>query len=186
MTRREQYLERRRRYTHRRELMYQRGHNFIYVPPSPGHPNGQWLRNGRETPIWSGPNLQGSDRVKRGPKPDNPNFGVIEGLHFEVTDPARGVPPIARWIGATAAGFAAALPSKQRLPGIRYHNRRVHYVGRKPDRMNGFQRRCWGAAVFAKLNEYFPDWDPLHGRPNYADFLGGWVFTGPFRPTPGP
>jgi len=184
VTRREQYLERQRRYKRRAEQMYRRGHAYLYLPPSLGHPNGQHLRNGRSTPLWTSGVKQLPDKVKRGPSPDDPVFPFVEGTHFTVSAPSYRVPTIVKWVGFMAASFAAMLPSKQRTSLARHHCRRVNYVGHKPDRMNGFQRSCWGAAYHAYSDGWFPAWDPLQRRPNEADFIGGWIYSGPFPQTP--
>jgi len=124
------------------------------------------------------------DRVKHGPKPRAALFGLISGVHYQVTPAARRVYPHPKFIGGMAAAIADALPSKQRRQAIRYHTRRVIRIGHKPNRMNGFQRSCWGAAYHAYSDGYFPDWDPLQRHPNFEEFLLGDVYSGPFPQTP--
>jgi len=184
MTRREQYHFRRKRYQRRAQGMYKMGFIYVRTLPVPGMPFYTTHRIGRKTPLWSTGVKQRPMQIKHPPKHLFPEIGVVIGNHAEIVPAKQHVPPIARWIGLSAAAVADALPSHQRVSAINYHGRRINRVPHKPDRMNGFQRSCWGAAHVAYSQGYFPDWDPLQRHPTFAEFELGDVYSGPFPQTP--
>lgn len=180
-----EFLIQQERFIRRREKMYRRGwlYELQFVPP--GHPFPSWVRIGRGTPLWSG--------GRQTKKAMSPEAKHIQLLPWAILNPGGWT---LRRIGARKTPVPDIHPFGQnggngpgtkhlRLPQVGYHRRRVKRVGHKPDRMNGFQRKCWGAAYFAYVEGYFPDWDPLQGRPNLADFLAGDPgVSGIFRQTP--
>ena len=165
--------------------MYTLGWDYFLEFPNPSHPfTALWKRVARETPMWGSGEKQMPDRVKRGPKPGVPLLGIVGGLHYTVSEAKQHIPPIMKFVGTLAASAAEGLPSHGRIGVVNYYQKPVERVGHKPDRMNGFQRSCWGAATHAHLNGYFPHWDPLHRHPDETDFLNGEMYTGPFPQTP--
>jgi len=184
VTRREQYHQRRQRYQRRANRMYRTGFIYTRVDPAPGHPHYEVHRIGRKTPLWNSGGKQQPLQLKHPPKHLFQEIGVVFGNNAEIVPAKHRKPPIARWIGLAAAEVLANLPSHQRRSAINYQGRRLKRVPHKPDRMKGYQRIAWAAGLHAMQEGYFPDWDSLHRHPNYADFLGGWVYPGPFPPVP--
>jgi hypothetical protein len=187
MTRRQQFLFRRRRFKKRLERMYRRGWawEFIGLPNSRGYE--YWSRTERTTELWHGAKQMATrtsaptPRVQLLPPSSNPVVGyeVFRENAFNVPH-VRALPP---W-NAVMESF---LPSHLREGLYGFHRRRVFRCGHKPGRMNGFQRRCWGAGYRAYWADgFFPSWDPLERRPNESDILAGaGYYEGPFPPVPG-
>lgn len=185
MTRRQQFIERQERFQRRRENMYNRGwhHEFIDVPNDRGYP--YWQRTTRAVALWFGPKQMptrtgpGIPRVFLDVAPLGPP------ITFTISEPARATPPHVTLTGFWGNYVHFVLEYNLRLHFVWYHRRRMRRIGHKPERMNGFQRRCWGAAFQAYSNGVFPDWDPLHRHPNQADIDNGDPsYDGPFPQTP--
>jgi len=51
------------------------------------------------------------------------------------------------------------------------HKRRRMYIGRKPGRLTGAQRKLWCSALIHFLEGYWPDWDPLTRSPSETEVL---------------
>jgi len=100
-------------------------------------------------------------------------------------DVSPGNPPHVALTGPFWGGTFTARPGHARGEIIGYHKRRVLYFGHRPWRMNGFERKCWGAAKVAYTEGYFPDWDPLERHPTLDDLdHGADGYSGPFPQTP--
>jgi hypothetical protein len=166
--------------------MWAGGKHYHQVPKNPPFDMTLvWRHNGRRTPIRHlvimGPLKLIKSHLRSWPVPAQI---VIPPLTFTI-DPAGYHQPPRPHITGYWRTFVDA--RKRHFNGeiLGFQHRRVHVVGHKPDRMNGFQRSCWGAASFAWLQGYFPDWDPLLRRPNEQDILDGEPFyAGPFPQTP--
>ena len=185
MTRRQQFNLRRAKYGRKLQAMYRRGHAYTYIPPSFAYPYGQHLRAGRSTPIWHAGAKQLTDRVKHGPKPYTPGLPFPLPFTFAVSPIGYKLVPHVSLTGAAAAARDAQPNRHLNQAAVGYHGRRRFYIGKKPDRMNGFQRKCWGAAHVAYSQGYFPDWDPLGRHPTESDVaLGAPSYAGPFPQTP--
>lgn len=185
VTRREQYTRRQERYLRRRNKMYKRGWNGVRVPAVDYPHSLNWHHTDRATPLWNGP-LQTPLRIagQRGHGPIGPNsVGVF--TDYVVSPASLAHPPHVTFTGSFRLIFPLTGTKRQRLAAIGYHRRRVHAVGHKPDRMNGIERATWGAGYFCVSTGYFPEWDPLHRRPNEQDVLNGApLYDGPFPQTP--
>ena len=186
MTRREQFIKRQNRYRRRRERMYALGFQFEFIGPTNPFGGKWWRRTGRVTPLWGGP-LQYRGRLAglQGTGPLTPPIDLAP-LTYHVTDARQTHWPYVSWTGFARVYFPLAGPRKQRRMFIGFQRRRLHAIGHKPDRMNGFQRKCWGAAYLAYSNGSFPEWDPLQRHPTDADLDNGDPpYSGPFPTTPG-
>lgn len=185
MTRRQQWCKRQNIYRIRRKKMYDRGWKFKTVMLMTPFPHMARVHDGRKTPLWNGDKQKPLDLAQgslHGPYPILPlPFGVtyvntFDGPHK--TPHARSTGP---WRGA----LVALEPTHLQTMYWGFQRKRLKWVGRKPDRMNGFQRSCRGAAWRAYSEGYFPDWDPLHRHPTIADIeAGAGFYAGPFPQTP--
>lgn len=185
MTRREQFIIRQARYLARRNAMYNRGWKWktatsVSLPHRPVR-----VTDGRKTPLWNGPKqYRGYVNAPEGYGPILPIASA--GLFVWHLIPAtHGNPPHVAFDGFYGTYFGPPGNKRLKYAQIGYHRRRVKYVGRKPDRMNGFQRKCWGAGWIAMNEGYFPDWDPLARHPTLAELeAGADPYSGPYPQTP--
>lgn len=184
MTRRERYLERRRRYMQRRRRAAASGWAWELVfGGTPGH--WYWVRQTRKHKLTS-PGKQSSQDVSSNSYDNNAGEGVVNvpTPTFEVSEVGRNKPPHVKLTG----GWGTYWSTRSWRPHealIGYHRRRVDYYGHRPWRMNGEQRKIWGAGYFAYNNGYFPDWDPLERHPTEQEVLDGAdPYLGPFPQTP--
>lgn len=185
MTRYATFIKRRRKYLRRRHYMHQRGWQQELRPGiAPPHTM-HWFNVERVTPLWGG-NLQ------RGPDVRDHEGGdwLLTALFFPpatftLSEIGPGKPPHVTLTGFWRARADLRAPRWERFGVVGYHNRRVHYVGHKPDRMNGRERKIFGAGYFCYTTGYFPEWDPLQRHPNEQDVLNGSpLYDGPFPQTP--
>ncbi len=185
MTRRAQFEARQKRYLARRKLMYDRGWKTHYVMSVSLPHRIVKTTDGRRTPLWNGAKQRPLALVKSaGHGAELPELAFF-GFTYITTPAGPRRPPHVAFTGFAGTYFGPPGTKRQKYALIGYHRRRVKWVGRKPDRMNGFQRSCWGAAWLAYSEGVFPDWDPLHRHPNQSDIDGGAAFySGPFPMTP--
>lgn len=187
MTRRQQWVQRQLKYKQRRDRMYQRGWAFVLSPSEtlPGAPLTPH-HAGRRTPLWNG-GKQLPLRIKtRGGKVILTPVIEFPPVTFTLSAVGPKHPGHVTFTGLWRAIVDSAPSRHLHRAYIRYHLRGVKYVGHKPDRMNGYQRKCWGAARVAYFEGYFPEWDPLSRHPTEADIIAGAdPYGGPFPQTPG-
>lgn len=185
MTRRQQYTARQQKYARRRRLMYRRGWKFKDAVTATVPHHATRHHDGRKTPLWNGPKQKPLLLVKSAGHGPLLPYVVDLGIPWHEIAAQQHVPPHVALDGFLATYLGPPGNKRQKFALIGYHRRRVNYVGRKPDRMTGYQRSCWGAMYFCYNNGYFPDWDPLGGHPNEADILAGAdTYVGPWRPYP--
>lgn len=101
-----------------------------------------------------------------------PRLKDIPGV-LEVTGWEEGHPPHAKVIFEYPVWWVPGAGTRRALAYHGGHQRRRMYVGHKPGRLNGYQRRCWGAALVRFRTGAFPDNDPLQRRPNESDIAAG-------------
>lgn len=184
MTRYDRFLKMRARYLRRAKRLRSGGWITQLLPS--GHGNPYWRRMTRRYDTQRG-ELQdrpffAADQQKLPPTP-SPVFGVFT---YEVIKPRKGIFPVVRWTGFLRTHLDTHPQDHPEWGVILYHRRRVPKRGRKAVRMNGFQRKCWGAAWIGYSSGYFPMWDPLQRHPNESEMDEFEPYGGPFPPTPPP
>jgi hypothetical protein len=184
-TRRGRYLQRRERYLRRARRAEHSGWTWATLPgvtvPYLTH-----VRTGRKHRLTSPGPTHGQDvsSAAYDATPYPPDL-FSPPVTFTLLPATNLRPPHVHLTGSWRH-YVDTKPGHLRRALIGYHRRRTMYWGHRPWRMNGFQRKCWGAAYVAYSNGYFPDWDPLGRHPTLDEVdAGADPYFGPFPQTPG-
>lgn len=184
MTRRERYLLRRAKYLRRARRAERSGYTWG-IGPGTLVPYPTQQRTGRKHRLTS-PGKQHVQDVssKSYEAVLDPASAFFPPITFSQSDAGRGKPPHVAFVGFWRTFTDTRIPH-MRFSQIGFHRRRVLYYGHRPWRMNGFERKCWGAAKNAYFEGWFPDWDPLGRHPTLDEVDGGAdPYSGPFPQTP--
>lgn len=183
-TRRERYLQRRERYIRRARRAEHSGWTWGI---GPGHlvwyPTRQ--RTGRKHRLYSPGQMHVQGVSSKSYDATLYPLDVWSpAVTFTLIDAEQHKPPHVHLTGFWRT-FADTHPGHLRRAQLGYHRRRVGYMPHRPWRMNGHERKCWGAAHVAYSEGYFPDWDPLQRHPTLDEVdAGAPPYSGAFPQTP--
>lgn len=137
-----------------------------YSPGNKGDANGWHHTSGPY--VFAGDGSQQQPLHKLLKKPRSGANAVDPYYAFDVTPAHYRVPPSVHF----KIHHDEWNTSHQKYNIINFFNRTQAYRGHKLDRMNGFQRKCWFAVVWANTYRLYisgisewPSWDPLHRTP---------------------
>jgi len=164
-TRYGRFVQRQRKYKRRRKKKYNQGKSPTPGHPEYGHHGGKWEWN-------EGEKQTGPDVGSGGKSPQLTRWATFFPETFQITEAKRGNPPHVKIVMPSYVyQYGGVSNASHQLVG--YHNRKVKWIGKKKNKMNGFQRQIWGAGWYARINGVFPDWDPLLRHPTQADKNAG-------------
>lgn len=180
MTRKAQFLARRQKYTNKMIRYMKTKGSSVFVEGT--FPPGVWRKKQEWVVPVTGKQLgkrirQETDAAEPPHLLHSPPFVIVTGGGYG-NPPHQHVDPALTGPGVPGA---AELRSMAAYGG---HQRRRKYIGRKPGRLTGPQRKLYFAALCHFLNGYWPDWDPLTRTPSESqvnlgthppDPDGSWV-----------
>lgn len=185
MTRRQQFLDRQRKYKRRTYRMNRAGYKYELVPLPNPKGVAYWRRAERVVPLWNG-----EKQLPTRTKPPTlkaillPNPDYLGRTYAATVDGLHKTPHI-HAIGFWKEQITDRLPTNWDRAFVGYHRRRVNYVGHKPGRLNGRERAILSASMSAFYKGYFPLWDPLGRHPDAFDVGNGEPeYSGPFPYVP--
>jgi len=183
MTRREQYVQRKRRMLFRAARDHGGGFHGITGPTPTGHFG--WRQTGRSFPIvkLGKLHLYVLKHWKPVAQPITPQSDPL--YAWTVNPHDNDTPPSVAFTGLFALFLLSKPTWHQHYQIIGYFNRPIDRRPHKKGRRTGIERTLLGAAWRAFRGGYFPMWDPLQRHPNDEDGAAGAPpYSGPFPQSP--